>query len=119
MAGCASSGALEISLAGLYVSSLQIFRIDAFAAARAPVSARAIQGVVLLGMDECRQAGNIRIGLVERRHAFVGAATAHHDSDLVSIHILRDQLRTRKVRAALSAARFAAVTKGTILSKHC
>jgi hypothetical protein len=46
-------------------------------------------------MDKGREAENLPLGKVKVRHALVGASIAHNGADLVSIHILGDQLGAR------------------------
>ena len=76
--------------------------------------------IVLLGMDEGHQAGNLLIGIRSKRGMpFVGASIAHDGADLVSIYIRSHQLGPGEIRPGLSAARVAAMTKRAILPEKC
>src|SRR5579864_547109 len=81
VASCTSSGAVEELFAGLNISGLEIADVDTFPSTF--LSAR----VVLLSVDEGHQAGNLVIGTVKARHAFVRAPVAHYGSDVVSVYV--------------------------------
>jgi hypothetical protein len=106
---CASPRTVEILFASLGISGLKIGHVHSLAS---PFSG---ERSVLLKVDKGSQAGNLLIGNVKAWHALVWASIAHNCADLVSAHVLGDQLGARKVGSALSAASVAAMTKGAIL----
>src|SRR5579859_5184929 len=97
VASCTSSCAVEELLARLNISGLEIADVDAFP------SAFLSERVVLLGVDESHQAGNLVIGTVKTWHAFVRASVAHYGSDVVSVYVRGHQLRPREIRPTFTA----------------
>src|SRR5277367_2409812 len=69
-------------------------------------------------MDKGCEAGNLLIGKIEVWHALLRASVADDLADLVSIHILGDQLGGLEIRPTLSTTRVPAVTKRAILLKQ-
>jgi hypothetical protein len=111
MAGCASSRAVEVLLASLEVSGLEICDIDTLTVAFFR------ECVILLGMNKSREAGNLPIRKIEAWHALLRASLAYYGADLVSIHIRGHHLGARKIRPALSTAGIPTMAKGAILLK--
>jgi len=102
---------VEVLLSGLDVSGLEIGGIHSFTSAAFRLR------IVLLRVDESYQGGDLLIGTIKGRHAFIGAPVADDGADLASIHIRPHQLGSCEIRPALSAASIATMTKGTVLSK--
>ena len=113
VAGCASARAVEVLLAGLGVSGLQIGDIDSFASA---LLARA--ALFCWVWIKATRLAICWLGTIKARHAFVRASIAHDRADLVSIHIGGHELRAREIRPAFSAARVAAMAKRAILPEE-
>src|SRR5947209_8300097 len=104
MALRASSCALEIPLPGVHIARLQIGGIYSLPSPGTFAATGAAEDGVLLRMNKCHKALNLFIGLLKRRHTLVGPATSRYRSDLVSIRVLGDQLRPRKVGTAFAAS---------------
>src|SRR5579864_5257407 len=108
VASCTSSCAVEELLARLNISGLEIADVDAFP------SAFLSERVVLLGMDERHQAGNLVIRSIKARHAFIWAPVAHYGSDVVSVYVRGHQLRPREIWSTFTASGIAAMAKRTV-----
>src|SRR5271169_3169053 len=69
-------------------------------------------------MDKGCEASNLLIRKIEVWHALLRASVADDFPELVSIHILGDQLRALEIRPTHSTARGPTMTKCTILLKE-
>src|SRR6516165_12482315 len=103
MAVRTSARAFEIFLAGFDISSLEVRWVHAFASTAASLT-RSVLQFLLPVVDERHQAGDFRVGMLEARHAFVGATIANDSADLFSVNVGSHQLRTREVGPAFTAA---------------
>ncbi len=116
MATSAAASPFEIFLSGFRVSGLQVLRVHSFTSAFSP--AAVLSHGVLLRVDEGDQAGDLLVGAIERRHAFLRAAVANHRTDLVAIDVGGHQLGSRQVGPALSSGCVAAVAEGAVLPEQ-
>src|SRR5437879_552583 len=108
VAGCASARTLEVLLARLDVSGLEIGDIY-------PLAPSFFRGrFVLLGMDKGHETGNLPIRKFKAGHALLRTTIAHDCAYLVTASIGGHQFGPRKVRPGLSAASVAAMTKRAV-----
>ena len=112
VAGCAPARTVEVLLARVGTSGLQIGDIHSLA------SALLRECYVALGVNEGGQAGNLLARNIKMRHAFLRAPAAHNRADLVSIHIGGHELGTGEIRPGFSAVRIAAVAKRAIFPEE-
>jgi hypothetical protein len=112
VAGCASTGTLEVLFARFGIAGLQIGDIHPLA------SAFLRERDVALSVYKRRQAGNLLRSYIKVRHAFLRASTANNCADLASIHVGGHEAGAREIGAGFSAARIAAVTKGAIFPEE-
>src|SRR5258706_13049194 len=89
VAGRASACTFEVSLSGFSISGLEVGDIHSLS------SSRFRERSVLLCVDKGHQAGDLLIGKFKAWHALVRAPVAGNRADLVSVHILGNQLRAR------------------------
>src|SRR6187399_762524 len=102
-----TSGArcVEVALAGVGASCLQVGDVHR------PASSLLQTPVCLLVVEEGDDGCQVGRGQREGRHALVGPSGPHDGADAIAADVLRDQRRTRQVRAAFTAGGVAAMTE--------
>src|SRR3954471_2465326 len=105
MAPGAAAGAFEIRAARLCVAALEV--VLRYLAPGAEHRA----GVLARAMHEGDDRADLRLGQIERRHAFVGTAAFDQRAHLVAAHVLLDERRSRQVGPGLAAHGVTPVTE--------
>ena len=109
MACRATARSVEIGLARLHVSRLQVGHVHAF------TFATLRHGLRLLGMNKGRELCDLFRGELKSRHSLVDSPMQHNIPNLVSAHIRADQLGPGEIRTGFASAGIAAVTESAIL----